>query len=63
MNTHYGMLRLDTGSSYFSSQPWILLENSPRQGTEIPTALVYVNVFNKFGYHLLHSSVQLHVML
>ena len=46
MNTHYGMLRLDTSSSYFSSQPWILLESSPHQGTAIPTTLVYINVFN-----------------
>jgi len=57
MNTHYGMLRLDTGSSSFDSQPWILLESSPHQGTAIPTALVYVSVFNQFGYHLLHSTV------
>jgi hypothetical protein len=57
MNTHYGMLWLDTGSSYFGSQPCILLESSPRQGTAIPTALVYVNAFNKSGYHLLHSPV------
>lgn len=57
MNTHYGMLRLDTGSSYFGSQPQILLESSPRQGKAIPTGVVYVNSFNKFGYHLLHRTV------
>ena len=51
------MLRLDTDSSYFGSQPWILFESSPRQGTAIPTALVYVNVFNKFRYYLLQSTV------